>query len=116
MRPAVASPAPLLRTRTAMRPKLGRSSGSMERIGVVGLGVVGGTVARAFAQAGITTCNWDKFLPVGHPEELSGCSVVFLCVPTPRGDDGGHDVSAVWSAVEEIEPHLDETSIVAIKS
>lgn len=85
-------------------------------IGVVGLGVVGGTVEAAFKAAHVTTYGYDRYLGIGSPADLSRCSVVFLCVPTPSGTDGSHDVTEVTYAVREIEPHLRDGAVIAIKS
>jgi UDPglucose 6-dehydrogenase len=83
---------------------------------VVGLGAVGGTVAAAFDAAGVPTRGYDRYLRIGGPEELAGCGVVFLCVPTPSVPGGGHDLTELWSAVREIAPHLDEGCVVTVKS
>jgi UDPglucose 6-dehydrogenase len=82
---------------------------------VVGLGVVGGTVAEAFSAAGVPTRGYDPYLGVGSTESLAGCSVVFLCVPSPVGEEGAFDLREVWSAVREVAEHA-AGSIVAIKS
>src|SRR3974390_2534849 len=43
---------------------------------------------------------------VGDPAQaVEGCEFVFLCVPTPQGDDGSADLSYVESVAEEIAPH-----------
>jgi UDPglucose 6-dehydrogenase len=89
---------------------------AMRTVGVVGLGVVGGTVARAFADAGVPVRGYDRYLEIGTADELAGCSVVFLCVPTPSNDREGHDLTEVWSAVREVEPHLESGTVVATKS
>jgi UDPglucose 6-dehydrogenase len=88
----------------------------MQSIGVVGLGVVGGTVARALNDAGVVTRTYDRYLGVGTPEDLSACRVVFVCVSTPAPDGASHDVSQVWDAVGAIEPYLESGTVVAIKS
>lgn len=88
----------------------------MNTVGVVGLGVVGGTVARAFAEVGVSVRGYDRYLEIGGPEDLSDCGVVFLCVPTPSNDGEGHDLTEVWSAMREVEPHLHEGTVVATKS
>jgi UDPglucose 6-dehydrogenase len=88
----------------------------MRTIGVVGLGVVGGTVARAFVGAGVEVAGYDRYMEIGAAGDLADCSVVFLCVPTPSNDGEGHDLTEVWSAMQEIEPHLDEGTVVATKS
>jgi len=78
--------------------------------------MVGGTVARAFDEAGVGVCGYDRYLGIGAPEKLADCRVVFMCVPTPSYPDGGFDLGEVWSAVREIEPFLQPGTLVAVKS
>lgn len=85
-------------------------------VGVIGLGVVGGTIARAFEEAGAATRGFDRHLEIGRPEDLTGCPFVFLCVPSPPGEHGRLDLSEVWSAMFEVEPHLESDAVVAVKS
>jgi UDPglucose 6-dehydrogenase len=73
------------------------------KIGVVGHGVVGSAVARFFSAA--RQCEvtiYDKFQPPhnhpGRKTAVNACDLVFICVPTPIGQDG---VSCDVSAVEE---------------
>jgi UDPglucose 6-dehydrogenase len=42
--------------------------------------------------------------------------IVYLAVGTPQGDDGAANLSALWSVVEHIAPHLREEAIVVTKS
>ena len=42
--------------------------------------------------------------------------VIYLAVGTPQGDDGSADLSAMWSVVNSIAPHLQEDAIVVTKS
>jgi nucleotide sugar dehydrogenase len=88
----------------------------IDPIGVIGLGMVGGTVSRAFSEAGVGVCGYDRYLDIGTPELLAECHLVFMCVPTPSRADGGLDLGEIWSAVHEIEPLLRPGSIVAVKS
>lgn len=85
-------------------------------VGVVGLGVVGGTIAEACGAAGVAARGYDPYRGLGSPADLTGCTVVFLCVPTPRGEDGSHDLTEVWAALEDVEPSLSEGTVIAIKS
>jgi UDPglucose 6-dehydrogenase len=85
-------------------------------VGVVGLGTVGGALVEALSLAGRPVIGYDPYLEVGAPELLSGCSPVFVCVPTPTGEDGELDTSAVWKAVRDVEADLEPGTIVAIKS
>ena len=49
-------------------------------------------------------------------EAVEQAEFVFLCVPTPQGDDGSADLSYVTAAAEEIAPHLAPGAIVVNKS
>ena len=42
--------------------------------------------------------------------------LVFLAVGTPSANDGSADLSALWSVVDQLAPHLDPGSIVVCKS
>ncbi len=42
--------------------------------------------------------------------------VVYLAVGTPQGPDGSADLSALWSVVKAIAPHLRKDAIVVTKS
>ena len=42
--------------------------------------------------------------------------VIYLAVGTPQGDDGAANLSALWSVVKGIAPHLREEAIVVTKS
>jgi UDPglucose 6-dehydrogenase len=88
----------------------------MQMVGVIGLGVVGGTISAAFEKAGVGVRGYDRYRRIGSPADLSDCPVVFLCVPTPRGSDGSHDMTEIRFAVEEVEAYLSSETIVAIKS
>ena len=85
-------------------------------VGVVGLGVVGGALAGAFGEAGVDVRGYDPYRGVGSPRDLSGCSVVFLCVPTPSGPGGSHVLDEIWAAVEAIEHHVDAGAVIAVRS
>ncbi|MGH2597661.1 MAG: hypothetical protein ACRDH7_17130 [Actinomycetota bacterium] len=88
----------------------------MNEIGVVGLGVVGGALKEALEARGIGVAGYDPYLGVGAPERLSGCSIVFLCVPTPSAPGGEFDTTAVWKAVRDVEADLADGTIIAVKS
>ena len=49
-------------------------------------------------------------------EAVVGAEFVFLCVPTPQGDDGSADLSYVEAAAKEVGPHLEHRAIVVNKS
>jgi UDPglucose 6-dehydrogenase len=49
-------------------------------------------------------------------EAVSGAQFVFLCVPTPQGDDGSADLSYVEAAAKEVGSLLEPGAIVVNKS
>jgi UDPglucose 6-dehydrogenase len=77
------------------------------KIGICGLGMVGGAVARVFPDAIL----YDPPKGIGSIEELNKADVVFICVPTPYTKDG-----CDTSLVEESLKILRESKIVVIKS
>jgi UDPglucose 6-dehydrogenase len=85
-------------------------------VGVVGLGMVGGTVAKALDETGIRVRGYDRYQGLGQPEDLADCGVVLLCVSTPSRPGEGYDLSEVWAAVREIQPVLPDECILAVKS
>ena len=81
------------------------------KIGLCGLGWVGGTMRAYFAQTKHSMFLYDKFKLIGSVESLNRADVIFVAVPTPYAD-AGYDDSAVHSALECIE----DGKIVVIKS
>jgi UDPglucose 6-dehydrogenase len=53
---------------------------------------------------------------LGAAKAVVGAEFVFLCVPTPQGEDGSADLSYIRAVAEEIGPHLDAEAIVINKS
>jgi UDPglucose 6-dehydrogenase len=52
----------------------------------------------------------------GATAAVRGAEFVFLCVPTPQGDDGSADLSYVEAVAAEIGPHLTPGTIIVNKS
>lgn len=90
--------------------------GEVEPIGIVGLGVVGGTIAAALGELGIPTRGYDRYLGIGKLELLGDCWLVFLCVPTPGDEDGTYDLTEVWSALSDLASCARPETLVVIKS
>jgi UDPglucose 6-dehydrogenase len=53
---------------------------------------------------------------VGATAAVEGAEFVFLCVPTPQGEDGSADLSFVEAVAEEIGPHLLPGTVIVNKS
>ena len=53
---------------------------------------------------------------VGATQAVADAEFVFLCVPTPQGDDGSADLSYVEAVATEIGPHLMPGTVIVNKS
>jgi len=52
----------------------------------------------------------------GDLERAGECEALFLCLPTPLGDDGEPDLSAIEAAARELGPHLVPDTLVVLCS
>ena len=84
------------------------------RIGIIGLGVVGSAINTGFERLGHTILIHDIKLKTNVNDILS-CEIVFLCVPTPQGNDGSCDTKIIQGVLQELSVN-DFKGIVAIKS
>lgn len=82
------------------------------KMGVMGLGWVGGTLADYLDKVGYPVLRYDPPKGLGSQEELAEAEVIFVCVPTPYVDGVGFDDSIVDSAISDIPGE----KIVVIKS
>jgi UDPglucose 6-dehydrogenase len=60
--------------------------------------------------------NGNLEFVVGAPDAAARAEIVFLCVPTPQGDDGAADLSYIEAAAAEIAPVLQSETVVVNKS
>lgn len=88
------------------------------KVGVLGVGMVGGPIARYFLEVKGFERGKDLFLYDADPkknytDDISQASVIFVAVPSPRSPkDGSADISIVERAVEGIQGE----KVVVIKS
>jgi UDP-glucose 6-dehydrogenase len=80
------------------------------KIGICGLGWVGGTVQKFFS-TGHTLFLYDKYKSIGSVGTLNQADVIFVAVPTPFGENG-YDDSAVGCCLDFIQ----DGKIIVIKS
>ncbi|MBI4120926.1 MAG: UDP-glucose/GDP-mannose dehydrogenase family protein [Parcubacteria group bacterium] len=79
------------------------------KVGIMGVGMVGGAVARVFKDPIL----YDPHKGLGSLKEVNQADAVFICVPTPYDEEkGGFDLSIVREAVNGLLPG----KIVVIKS
>lgn len=84
------------------------------KIGIIGVGMVGGAVRRYFESRKVKPFLYDKGKKLGSLQEVNKADVVFVCVPTPFivEQGKGFDLSYVDDAVK----HIEGSKIIIIKS
>jgi len=82
------------------------------KIGVIGVGFVGGAVYKYFKSKGYKPLVFDKYKKLGSEGDVNRADIVFICVPTPFKKNDGFDLSAVRQAIKI----LKKPKIVVIKS
>lgn len=84
-------------------------------ISIIGLGVVGSAVKIGMEKIGHRVSVYDIKLPDTSIENVLDSECCFICVPTPSGDTGACDVSAVERTVRNLKER-GYKGVVAIKS
>jgi len=86
------------------------------KIGIVGVGMVGGALKKYFEKKeyklGENLFVYDTGRNLGSVEEINKADVIFICVPTPFVKGKGFDLSYVETACE----YLKDGKIIVIKS
>ena len=70
------------------------------RVSVIGYGHVGTIMNELFPDAVI----YDEPKGIGTREEVNNCDFAFVCVPTPKAEDGSCDTSIVDDVLSWLEP------------
>ena len=87
----------------------------MESVGVVGLGFVGTAVYQSYQSSFVNTLVIDPSKGwVTSYQDITHCSAVFVCVPSPQGDDGSCDTSILESVLKELKA-VDYTGVIISK-
>lgn len=83
-----------------------------KKVGIIGVGMVGGALKKYFEQSG----KYDVFLydkkGIGSLEEVNKADFIYLCVPTPYVPGKGCDTSLVEDALNQIQG----SKVITIKS
>lgn len=77
------------------------------KIGIIGVGHVGGTMAELFKGAVLYDPKWN----LNTKEDINDCDISFICVPTPQSESGACDTHIVEEVLEWV-----RTPIVVIRS
>lgn len=76
------------------------------KIGIVGLGFVGGAIRDAMdGQSNLVLVDKDPNKGTHTFADLKDCDGVFVCVPTPFGDDGSCDTSSLEYVLEQLKDY-----------
>lgn len=82
------------------------------KLGVVGVGMVGGALKSYFDKKGVKLFLYDKGKNLGSIKEVNQADIIFICVPTPFDKEKGFDLSFIEEACQNISGE----KIVVIKS
>ena len=82
------------------------------KIGIMGLGMVGGTLKKYFDKQGYKVFFYDKGKNEGSINSVNQADIIFICVPTPFNEKKGFDLSYVNDVCNKISG----SKIIVIKS
>lgn len=83
-----------------------------QRIGIIGIGMVGSQILRWFKKNKFEVFGYDKYKKIGKLKDLEKADVIFLCVPTPYHAKTGFDIKPL----EENIGYFKNSKIFVIKS
>jgi UDPglucose 6-dehydrogenase len=76
---------------------------NLPKIGIVGLGFVGGAIQHTFDfEAKLILVDNNPARGVHQFSELEGCTGIFICVPSPQGEDGVCDTSILEDVLAKL--------------
>lgn len=87
------------------------------KIGIIGIGVVGGAVHKSFQNKNISDLViYDKYKKLGSIDLMFDSDIIFLCLPTPYSSDlKCYDKSAIHDVCQELEKN-NYSGLVVLKS
>lgn len=83
-----------------------------QKIGIVGLGMVGTQVERYFREMKFAVFGFDKFKKTGSLEDVDKTKIIFLCLPTPYDKKTGYNIGNLESVIR----FFKKSKIFVIKS
>jgi UDPglucose 6-dehydrogenase len=84
------------------------------RVGIIGVGAVGSACKKGFELLGHDVKVHDPKLKTVI-QDVIDTDIVYVCVPTPEGEDGSCDLSIVRQTIKDLE-RLAYAGVVALKS
>jgi UDPglucose 6-dehydrogenase len=78
----------------------------MPKVGIVGLGFVGGSIKQAMEYScSLVLIDKDPLKSTHNFNELFECEGIFVCVPSPQGDDGSCDTSILEDVLDRLKDY-----------
>lgn len=84
------------------------------KIGIAGIGFVGGAVRAFYEKQGVDLLLYDKYKGIGSLEDLNKADLIFLCLPTPFVEENGKGFDD--SALREVLGQIEGEKNIVIKS
>lgn len=75
---------------------------NIESIGIIGAGFVGSAIAESIEWSGSSIIIDPAKGHTNTYDDIVKCAAVFVCVPSPQGDDGSCDTSILESVLSEL--------------
>jgi len=72
------------------------------KIGIIGIGYVGGALRNWFEKEKYPLFLYDKYKKIGSIEKINKADMVFICVPTPFYEKGGYNDSSVLESLKNL--------------
>lgn len=82
------------------------------KLGIIGVGMVGGVLKKYFEKKGIRPFLYDKGKNLGSIEQINQADIIFICVPTPFSKEKGFDLSFV----EDVCRNISGEKVIVTKS
>ena len=82
------------------------------KLGIVGVGMVGGALKKYFEKKDRQVFAYDKGQGLGSMDDVNQADIIFVCVPTPFDKDNGFDLSYV----KDVCNNISGEKIIVIKS
>jgi nucleotide sugar dehydrogenase len=68
---------------------------------IIGLGMVGGAIAKSFQKKNIIFYKYDKYKKIGNIENCLKSQFIFLCLPTPYSEEiNEYDKTEIYNIIE----------------
>jgi UDP-glucose 6-dehydrogenase len=84
-------------------------------VGVIGYGMVGTAITKAFKELNHSVYVYDIKIPESSLEGTLDSDIIYICVPTKQNKDGSCDVSIVEQIIRKLSEY-EYKGTVAIKS